>query len=58
MPTALVYRPANAADSKTRVDASVWAPATGGGYWVVPLDGGPRRIIHVKRKRGVYVEED
>jgi hypothetical protein len=51
----LHYLPAGSTDVTTRVRASVWAPAPGG-RWVVPLDAGPRRIILVMRRHGVWHE--
>lgn len=53
----LDYRPAGEPpESKQRVAASVWADAGGGRKWVIPLDGGDRRFVLVKRVNWVWVE--
>ena len=49
------FRPANA-DPLVRVSASVWSVAPKGGYFVVPLDGGPRRFVLVRKQRHVWTE--
>ena len=41
-------------NTATPIAATIWSPAPGGAYWVIPKDP-PRRFIKVRRRNHRYV---